>query len=301
MSCGQIALVEEGFTINEYYASEIEKNAIKVTQENFPNTKQLGDIRNISEERLKKLPKIDLILCGFPCRDLSICTRNGGSKNWENMHSKGEGLNGEHSGLYHNFLYIFSWLLKHNNSNVKFLVENVASMKYDEKATIDNDLGVVGVEIDSALFSAQERKRLYWTNIPIRNADIGYCTYVLKDILDDNVPDKFYENREIEFNNESDRLVGRLIFDFKAHDIAKRIYNIKFKSPTLTSCRGGNLQKKVYVDGRCRKLTPNEYRKLQTIPDWYKMNVSNSQIYNMCGDGWTVDVIRHIFRGLKDL
>ena len=73
---------------------------------------------------------------------------------------------------------------------------------------------------------------------------------------------------------------------------------VKFKAPTLTSCRGGNLQKKVFDNGRCRKLTPNEYRKLQTIPEWYQMNVANSHIYNMCGDGWTIEVIKHIFKGL---
>ncbi len=298
MSCGQIALVEEGFTIKEYYASEIEPNAIKVTMGNFPGTKQLGNIKSISAEVLKTLPKIDLILCGFPCRDLSICTRNGGSKNWEEMHKKGTGLNGENSGLYYNFLSIYKWILKSNNSSVKFLVENVASMKKEERETIDRDLGVTGIEIDSAKFSAQERKRIYWTNIPVGNIETE-CQDVLKDILDEDIPEKYYEKREIEFNNKQDRLVGRLVFGFKAHDIARRIYSIDFKSPTLTSCRGGNLQKKIFVNGRCRKLTPNEYRKLQTIPDWYKMNVSDGQVYNMCGDGWTIDVVRHILRGLK--
>ena len=78
----------------------------------------------------------------------------------------------------------------------------------------------------------------------------------------------------------------------------KRVNSRYFKCPTLTSCRGGNIQKKVYDNGRCRKLTPNEYRKLQTIPDWYKMNVANSHIYNMCGDGWTIFVIKHIFSGM---
>ena len=84
------------------------------------------------------------------------------------------------------------------------------------------------------------------------------------------------------------------------HDILKRVNNPDLKSPTLTSCRGGNTQKKIFIDGRCRKLTPNEYRKLQTIPDWYKMNVANSHIYNMCGDGWTVEVVKHILSGLLD-
>ena len=77
--------------------------------------------------------------------------------------------------------------------------------------------------------------------------------------------------------------------------------NKNFKSPTLTACRGGNKQKKVFDNGRCRKLTPNEYRKLQTIPEWYKMNVADGHIYNMCGDGWTIDVIAWILKELKNI
>lgn len=78
------------------------------------------------------------------------------------------------------------------------------------------------------------------------------------------------------------------------HDILKRVYNRAFKAPTLTSCRGGNRQVKVMDGGRVRRLTPREYRRLQTIPDWVKMDVANSHIYNMLGDGWTVKAIQFI-------
>lgn len=297
MSCGQIALTELGIKIDNYYASEIEKNAIKVTQDNFPNTIQIGDIKKISAEFLTTLPKIDLILCGFPCRDASICTRQGGSKNWEKMHEKGQGLEGEHTGLYYYFIKIFDWIKENNNKDVKFMVENVLGLTEAERLIIDTDLNVKGIELDSALFSAQERKRLYWTNI---NYDINSpnCKDVIKDILDNEVDDSFYETREIEFGDISKRIVGRVIFDFKAHDIARRVYNVNYKSPTLTSCRGGNLQKKIYLNGKCRKLTPNEYRKLQTIPDWYKMSIANGQIYNLCGDGWNIETVKHILKGL---
>lgn len=297
MSCGQIALVEEGFAIKDYYASEIETNAIKVTQENFPDTKQVGDIRSITGEMLSSIGNVDLVLCGFPCNDVSRCTRQGGSQNWNEMHKKGKGINGEKSALYFEFIRIYN-ILKSRNPDIKFLVENVPGMTKTEREIVNNDLGVNGIIIDSALFSAQERKRIYWTNIeyePIPNGN--NCT--IKDILDKNVPESFYEKREFIIKDNSAREVGELIFNFKAHDIVKRVYGINYKSPTLTACRGGNLQKKIYINGRCRKLTPHEYRKLQTIPDWYKMSVSNGQIYNLCGEGWTVAVIRHILRGLS--
>lgn len=298
MSCGQIALKELGIEVNEYYASEIDKNAIKVTQDNFPETKQLGDIREITDERISEIGKIDLVMCGFPCRDLSICTRQGGSQNWIEMHKKGEGLKGEHSGLYHEFLRIYR-RVKEINSDVKFLVENVASMKDEERKQISDDLGVEGLEIDSALFSAQERKRIYWTNIKIRELPETNID-TIKDILDQDVAESYFEKRQLEMEDENKRIVGRLVFDFHAHDIAKRVYNINYKAPTLTSCRGGNLQKKIYINGRCRKLTEKEYMKLQTIPEWYLMDTAKSNIYNMCGDGWTVKLIMHILAGLLD-
>ena len=293
ISSGQIALQDIGAKIDKYYASEIDKNAIRITQDNFPNTIQLGDIKTLDDNVLGTLPKIDLILCGFPCRDLSIVTRQGGSDNWTDMHKKGEGLKGQHSGLYYEFIRILEYIKKNNNSDVKFLVENVASMKDSDKAVIDSDLGVNGREIDSAKFSAQERKRLYWFNFNVCD-DLPECSITLKDILDDQVDEKYYEHRQIDDLNVNNRIVGRLVFDFKAHDIAARVYNINYKAPTLTACRGGNLQKKIYYNGRVRKLTPHEYRRLQTIPNWYKMDVSDSVIYNVCGDGWTIEVIKFI-------
>lgn len=301
MSCGQIALVEEGFTIKEYYASEIEKNAIKVTQENFSDTKQVGDVMNfvseikndkdiiLNDEKLKELPKIDLVIFGFPCRSMSKATA--GRKEYN------DGLKGV-SWLFYPCNAILQWIKKNNNPDIKFMVENVDSNNKTDLEEITKSLGVEPVMIDSNLFSAQDRKRNYWTNIPIAEIPES-CELVLKDIMDETVDEKFYYDKPFTYHGDDKKVCATL--HINGHDILKRVNNKNFKSPTLTSCRGGNLQKKVFDNGRCRKLTPNEYCKLQTIPDWYKMNVSNSQIYNMCGDGWTVDVVRHIFKGLKDL
>ena len=286
MSCGQIALKELNIPIDSYYASEIDKNAIKVTQDNFPNTIQIGDVTKITEDFLRTLPKIDLVLFGSPCRSLSKATA--GREKYNN------GLQGI-SWLFYPCNDILQWIKKNNNQNVKFLVENVDSDKKDDIEEMSNLLGVQPIMIDSNLFSAQDRKRNYWTNIPIAPLPTS-CDTVLKDILDDNVDEKYFYNKPFTYNGDDKKVQATL--EMKGHDIIKRVNNKNYKSPTLTSCRGGNLQKKVYDNGRCRKLTPNEYRKLQTIPDWYKMNVANSHIYNMCGDGWTIEVIKHIFKGL---
>ena len=286
MSCGQIALKELNIPIDSYYASEIDKNAIKVTQDNFPNTIQIGDVTKITEDFLRTLPKIDLVLFGSPCRSLSKATA--GREKYNN------GLQGV-SWLFYPCNDILQWIKKNNNQNVKFLVENVDSDKKDDIEEMSNLLGVQPIMIDSNLFSAQDRKRNYWTNIPIAPLPTS-CDTVLKDILDDNVDEKYFYNKPFTYNGDDKKVQATL--EMKGHDIIKRVNNKNYKSPTLTSCRGGNLQKKVYDNGRCRKLTPNEYRKLQTIPDWYKMNVANSHIYNMCGDGWTIEVIKHIFKGL---
>ncbi|MEE1204304.1 MAG: DNA cytosine methyltransferase, partial [Bacteroidales bacterium] len=174
MSCGQIALTELGIKIDNYYASEIEKNAIKVTQDNFPNTVQLGDVTKITEEFLQTLPKIDLVIFGSPCRSLSKATA--GRKKYNN------GLEGI-SWLFHPCNDILQWIKKYNNSDVRFLVENVDSNKTNDINEMSNLLGVQPVMIDSNLFTAQDRKRNYWTNIPIAPLPTS-CDIVLKDIMD---------------------------------------------------------------------------------------------------------------------
>ena len=289
MSCGQIALKELNIDVDNYYASEIDKNAIKVTQDNFPNTIQLGDVIALSEDEkaLKELPKIDLIMFGFPCRSLSNATA--GRKEYNN------GLKGV-SGIFYNCLKIMNWLKANNNYDIKFLIENVNSNNKKDLNIVSELVGVAPVLINSNLFSAQDRERLYWTNIEIDPLPIS-CDKVLKDIMDKDVKEEYFYKQDFVYHGEEKKVSATL--NVKGNDILKRVNNKEFKSPTLTSCRGGNTQKKVFDNGKCRKLTENEYRKLQTIPDWYIMNVAKSHIYNMCGDGWTIEVIKHILKNLK--
>ena len=287
MSCGQIALKELDIPVAKYYASEIDKYSIKVTQDNFPDTIQLGDVTKISTDILQSLPTIHLVMFGSPCRSLSKATAGRGIYN--------AGLSGV-SWLFYPCADILHWIQKYNNPNVKFLVENVDSNKTEDINRMSKILGVEPVLINSSIFSAQDRKRNYWTNIELDTLP-PESSLVLADVLESVVDEKYYYNQAFEFVGEEKRVCATL--NIKGHDILKRVYSSKFKAPTLTSCRGGNTQKKVYQNGRCRKLTPEEYRRLQTIPEWIKMNVANSHIYNMCGDGWTIETIKFILKNMK--
>lgn len=287
MSCGQISLMELGVDVENYFASEIDKNAIKVTMDNFPKTIQIGDVTKITGEFLKTLPKIDLVLFGSPCRSLTKTTA--GRKKYNN------GLNGV-SWIFYPCNDILQWIKKYNNEDVEFIVENVDSYNVSDLDEISEKTGVKRVLIDSNLFSAQDRKRNYWTTSIIPKLP-NENKLVLGDVLEENVDEKFFYFCHHIFHGEDKKVAATI--EINGHDILKRVNSKFFKCHTLTACRGGNLQKKVYDKGRCRKLTPMEYRRLQTIPDWYKMNVANSHIYNMCGDGWTIEVIKHIIRGMN--
>jgi site-specific DNA-cytosine methylase len=150
ISCGQLALSRAGVKYNNYYASEIDKYAKIITQKNFPKTFQLGDINNWKNWGFN-FNSVDLILAGFPCQAWSVA-------------GKQKGDNDPRGALVHTLVDIWDEVKKKNPS-VKFLFENV-KMKKDFINYINNLFGVEPIEINSALVSAQNRKRLYWTNNP---------------------------------------------------------------------------------------------------------------------------------------
>jgi len=283
MSCGRIALERAGIKVNNYYSSEIDKYAIQIANKNYPQdaVNRLGDVATI---KASDLPKIDLLIGGSPCQNLSLVIINNVKHN--------KGLDGEKSGLFYEYLR-----LKIELKPKYFLLENVSGMKVKDKDLISSALGVEPIQINSNLFTAQDRDRCYWTNIPV-DLDIEDKGILLKDIiLDyDKVDDSFWYKIPFKYNGDDEKIQCTL--NLKGHDIMKRVYNINGKVGTLTCCRGGNLQKKIYQNGKCRKLTPLEYERLQTIPENYTCGVSNTQRYKMLGNGWTVDVIAHIFNGL---
>ena len=400
ISCGHVALDRAGIPVDVYYASEIDKYAIEITQKNYPDTIQLGDINNIDFTHF--IGKIDLIMGGSPCQDLSIA-------------GKRKGLAGERSGLFYKFVEAIEVIKPRY-----FLLENNYGMPQEAYKEMSRLMGCYPIMINSALVSAQTRKRFYWTNIGPQEYNLfGFPTVampqpenkgiLLKDVLETGIaPDEksrciqssigrttereyfkknqgqmvaepikipentvkgyaeinpgecmdlthlssktrrgramknkcnclqtqseFYQyvkpvalrnrgnGKQPEFNGtdkanaltsvQTDSMVlepKQLGHIGKTNGQANRVYSVHNKSVTLKAEAGGGgaktgLYKIDLPDGEylIRKLTPLECERLQTLPDRYTEGVSNTQRYKAIGNGWTVDVIAHIFSFLEE-
>jgi DNA-cytosine methyltransferase len=283
MSCGQIALDSMGITPKKYYASELDKYAIKVTQANFPETIQLGDVTNWREWNID-WSSVDLLIGGSPCQGFSFA-------------GKQLAFDDPRSKLFFVYVDILNHI-KALNPDVKFLLENV-KMKKEYLAVITRVLGVESILINSALVSAQNRNRYYWTNIGEveQPKERGI---MLADVLESDIEECFYHTDKaiayMERGNEKWMQAGARRADRYTQTAEKE------KAFTLTA----NMHKGVpynYFEcannAKARKLTPIECERLQTVPDNYTNHVSNTQRYKMLGNGWTVNVIAHIFKSLK--
>ena len=417
MSCGQIALDQLGIPVKKYYASEIDKYAIKVTQNNYPNTIQVGDVCNLKAEDYKD---VDLIQAGSPCQGFSFA-------------GKQLAFDDPRSALFFEFIRLLKeikpkyFLLENVRMKKEFLevITDQLSQCYAPEDVDNQFLNVLGevrfepIFINSSLLSAQSRQRYYWTNIPgiKQPEDRGI---VLRDILEDSfdserdkahcIDANYYKgasveqykkkhrrqlvNKPIKLAGEKGNHYGGGLFDtkgksptlngignggggtnnipkvlaknkeqmietkpkqvgvavdIKGHDQIKRVYSPDGKSPTVNTCQGGNREPKVVTGGAFRarsknedgkrvdwketkpkqmlelrkdqksnavstvskdsvavnedltwrKLTPLECERLQTVPDDYTNHVSNTQRYKMLGNGWTVAVIKHIYKNIK--
>jgi len=300
MSGARIALDKLGIPC-KYYACEIDKFAIKVSKKNYPDTIQMGSVTDLHwyDEGLHAhlQPKIDLLIGGSPCQGFSFA---GNQLNFDDERSK----------LFFEYVRI----LKETKPKY-FLLENVRMSKQSQDV-ISEALGVEPIVINSNLMSAQNRHRLYWTNIPFDMPTDKEI--VLSDILEDGITDRtkshcldanyfkggnlksYFEKhrRQLVFSEEGLCHVGSA--DLNGHDSMKRVYHAKGKAPTVNTCTGGNREPKVFVAPyNWRKMTPLECERLQTVPDGYTEGVSNTQRYKMLGNGFTVDVIAHILKGIK--
>lgn len=288
MSCGRIALERAGIKVDKYYASEIDKAAIAISKKNYPSNIPLGDVTQWRSWDII-WHEIDTLMGGSPCQSLSITQ----SKTRQNLDGKSK------------LFFYYADIKNHINEErkkigkpeCKFLFENVASMNEESKKAISNCLGGEPIFINSSLVSAQERPRYYWTNIENISQPKDKNLY-LKDVLEDMVDEKYFYNKE--FIYHGDKSICATL-NINGHDILKRVHSPNFKCHTLTTCGGGNTQKKILIDGRVRKLTPVEYERLQTVPDNYTDGVANTHRYTMLGNGWTVDVIAHILKGLNSI
>lgn len=259
-----------------YFASEIKDHAIKCTKTNFPNTIHLGDVKKIryengvlySENGNFEVPKIDLFIGGSPCQDLSSLMRNR------------QGLRGSKSSLFYQYLRI-----KEEASPKYFLLENVATMKADDQEVINTLMGVDGFFIDSKNFSAQLRKRYYWTNIDF-DKNIIDKQKKLSDILESG-----FTKRE-----KSVCVVRNYAGSVQSSnkDSFIRMCNQRSKKGFLTV---------VYEDidnpNSVRLFTQKELERLQTVRQGYTDCVTYKEAADLIGDGWTIDVIKHIFKPLE--
>ena len=267
ISCGRVALQRSNIDVNNYYSSEVDKYALRISNKNHPSTIELGSIVNCKDW---DLTEIDLVIGGSPCQSISTL-------------GDGSGLSGS-SGLFYSFVDCLS---EYNPRY--FLLENVCGNK---KAIniINNLLGVVPIKINSNLLSAQNRNRLYWTNIPKVNQPEN-IKVSLKDILEEGLP------------SLSVLSSGRkrwLLSDNGQQNIRKRYSSIDPEKAACLTARSDASWNSNYVtrEGQLTRLTPIEYERLQTLPDDYTEGVSTHQRYKLIGNSWTVDVISHIFNNL---
>ena len=303
ISCGRLALERANLPIERYDAFEIDKYAIAVSKNNFPDIVHHGDV---FKGDFKKFKGYDLLIGGSPCTYWSV------AKKGRETTADGEGFR-----LFMEFVRA----LKESQCRY-FIYENNYSIHQNIKAEISEKLGVQPIIINSALVSAQNRKRCYWTNIPsvIQPQDKGI---LLKDILESGIgwQDKSYcmtaSYNGAVFRNTLERKQRTMVAEPVIKPIrvgeygkggqGQRIYSVYGKSVSLTANGGGQgaktgLYKIDLPDGDyiIRKLTPVEAERLQTLPDDYTMGISNTQRYKCIGNGWTVDVIAHILGGLHD-
>lgn len=261
ISCGQIALKKVGIEVEKYYASEIKEIAIKVTQNNFPNTIQLGDVCKLD---LDKLEGVDLLIGGSPCQNLSIAQANR------------TGLKGDKSKLFWEYVRVLKYI-----QPKYFLLENVARAPKDDIDYISMVLGVKPIRINSSLVSAQLRDRLYWTNIP------GVTQPSDKNIKLQDILTSGYTDRE--------KARCLLVSDSRPLQDKKRMLR-RYYETGFTTLVFENLEDK---ENSCRYFNQTELERLQTLPEGYTKELNRNQAANVIGDGWTVDVIAHIFKGLR--
>ena len=275
MSCGRIALERLGIEVDKYYASEIKKHAIKCSEHNWNDITQIGDVTKIKWYDFQE--EIDLLIGGSPCQDFSLLKANG------------KGLEGDKSKLFYEYLRLLKEL-----KPKYFLLENVKMKKESEKQ-LNEYLGVEGVHINSNLVSYQNRPRIYWTNIPNfvypKDRKVNFQDYIGK--FGENL-DEFKVNRTLSREKMWNNGEGKNgLKSCENITNSEKIYCITRKQD-----RSPNSGLIAYKDF-CRFLSRRELEQGQTVPLGYTDCLSYNQAQDLLGDGWTVDVIVELLRGLK--
>jgi len=321
ISCGKQALLKANISMSKYYASEIEEGAIEISKRQNTGIERLGDVRNI---KVNNLNKIDLLIGGSPCQNFLFSgKRNGASTKCkveilsleQYLKLKEEGFEfSDQSYLFWEYMRVLTELRK-INPKIKFLLENVVMLKKWEKV-ISEALGVEPIEINSALVSAQNRRRLYWTNISDKIEQPKDLNIQKEDILEDN-----------KYKNKASIIGRRINAAGKRDDYNKDIELSQYlevreinqnKINCLTTVSKDNVltnlpigrHKDVYKNKLdFRNLLMIESERLQTVPENYTLkgmnkansiiNIAESMRRKMLGNGWTVKVISHIFSYMR--
>jgi len=299
MSCGRIALERAGIEVDSYYASEIDPHAMKIAIKNYPSTKLLGCVKNLSGSMFRG---INLLLGGSPCQGFSF---GGKQLNFDDPRSK----------LFFEYVRI----LKEVKPKY-FLLENVP-MKKEYLDVITKELGVEPIMIDSADFGAMHRKRYYWTNIPVdterTDTEKNLIDY-LEDIplsraelIKSDFAEKILSSKILSDKNSAYYLFEKYLpINFSSSGrtwgVENRTTLLPDKALTLTasgyssrSFTGVWYPSVNIMRNLIRKLTITEMERLQTVPDGYTEGVTESQRRKMLGNGWTVDVIAHLLKNME--
>ena len=302
IECGRVALDRAGIAVNNYYSSEINPDSIKVQLHNYPDIIQLGDITKLIElnddgevvgvsEALKDLPKIDMLIGGSPCQGIS------------RSKSIRENLEDPRSKLFYHYVHIKEWLIKNNNPDLIYLLENVKPNKETE-GIMTELMGVEPYDINSDSFSAQDRRRLYWTNIEVDLDKIIDKGLVIEDIVDDNHSQKIHDLKDNEIYLKTVKF-GKNVMSWDtsgkgSYSQQNRARYIDGKMNTLSKSNGGDKTRVYLGDCTYRNASVLELERLQTLPEGYTdCGISDSSRRGLIGDGWTVDVIVFILSFMK--
>ena len=270
ISCLQIALNRQGLEYKNYYASEIDTHCIKITQKNYPNTIQKGNICDLTKADFPE--NIDLLVGGSPCQGFSLMGRQ-------------LNFNDDRSKLFFEFVR-----LKDELKPKWFILENVV-MRQDIQDAISDLLGVKPIKINSALFSGQNRKRLYWTNIPNVEEKIAQSVASLPQITGKSIlTDQTYEIATVrKGKNGSPRQIVKPATDKLGCLTASYYKGVNADGRPAKSKFFGD-----YEAGKIEMLSPVECERLQTVPEGYTEGISKTQRYKALGNGFTVEVISFI-------
>ena len=282
---GLYALHKLKIPISEYHTYEILPEAIAVSKYHFPFITYHGDLYQADFEQFRD---VDLLLAGTSCQSLSRLRID--DKRISN------GLSGK-SNIFYRAVEAL-----HKIKPRYFMFENEIPASKDDLDEMSKCIGVDPILIDSGRFSAQNRERYYWTNIPLSNLP-DESLLVLKDVMEDKVDEKYFYKKNFRITDMNKRVCGELLVN--TTEMCRRIYNPNFKCSTLTCISGGYQEKKVLDQGHPRKLTEIEYERLQGLPDRYTdvpingKKMSYSKRCSLMGNGWNEPTIEWILRGLK--